>query len=337
MAKKIVLAVFFVIIGGSVLLIKLTKRAPDSIQKKTVFLMDTYCTIQVPGEKEVLARIDKAFDRMKEIDTVFNVLNPQSPLYAFNTNNKAVTDQEIISLIKIALQISTASSGAFDITVYPLMKLWGFYTDEPKLPAQETIHNYLQYTGYRYLSINNGQLTKVQKNTAIDLGGIAKGYAIDQALLVLKQQGISSALIDAGGDIYALGKNYGKPWKVGIKNPHDEGIIGIMHVSDSAIVTSGDYERYFEQGGVRYHHILDPRTGYPARQLMSVTVIAPDAVTADAWATAFFVMGKTEALYIAEKTPGLDVILVTNDEEIIFSSGIKKRFTILEPAERKKQ
>lgn len=300
-----------------------------SLHKRTLFLMGTYCTMQVFGTRDVLKSIDMAFNRMKEIDVKYNVLQQESPLYEFNRTNSAITDKEIIGLIKTALRISKESKGAFDITIYPLMKLWGFYEDSPMLPEKEKINQYRMYTGYENLIINNNKLTKLKDRIGIDLGGIAKGYAIGEAVRVLKEQGITSALIDAGGDIYALGKLQGKNWKIGIRNPREEGIIGVLDVSDCAVVTSGDYERFFEEDGIRYHHLLDPRTGYPAQKLISVTVISPDPVHADAWSTALFVLGDTVGLKLVEKTPDMEVIMITHDKKIIYSSGLSDCFEII--------
>ena len=130
-------------------------------------------------------------------------------------------------------------------------------------------------------------------------------------------------MIDAGGDIYALGTNYGKPWVIGIRNPRGEGVAGTLELSDMAVITSGDYERFFETDGVKYHHILDPITGYPAEGIASVTVISPDPALADAWSTALFIMGKEKGLEILEDLQSLEVLMITDDGEQIYSSGMK--------------
>ncbi len=310
--------------------------AKEKIQKQTRFLMDTYCTIQAVGPKKVVNRaIQLALDRMEEIDKKFNVLNPNSPLYEFNNKNMPVTDQEILDLLKIAQQVSEESIGAFDITIYPLITLWGFYGDSPALPEKQKISEYLKKIGYKKLSVENGKLTKLKKDIKIDLGGIAKGYAVSEAVKVLEEEGIKSALVDAGGDIYALGKLKGKDWKVGIRSPRGEGVIGVVEVSDLAVVTSGDYERFFEKDGVKYHHILNPKTGYPARGLASVTVISSDPVFADAWSTALFVIGKEEGLNLVEKTPSAETLMVTTDGEILYSSGLKENLEIISKGGKK--
>lgn len=155
----------FIIIVGIVLVLFILKRGPrDLIQKRTRFLMDTYCTIQVPGNKQVLNAIDKAFDRMEEIDQKFNALNPNSVLYRFNNSNIDISDKEIVSLIKTSQKVSEDSDGAFDITVFPLMKLWGFHSDtDASLPEKEAISKYLEKVGYKNLNITNGTLTKLDR------------------------------------------------------------------------------------------------------------------------------------------------------------------------------
>lgn len=295
----------------------------EKIQKKTRFVMDTYCTIQVQGNHQAGKAIEKAFERIEEIDKKFNVLNMTSILYHFNQRNTPITDKEIIGLIETAINISKESNGAFDITVYPLMECWGFYNESHILPEKEKIKKCLKTVGYQNLQIKNMQLTKANNSVKIDLGGIAKGYAIREAVNVLKSEGIKSALIDAGGDIYALGTLKKRKWGIGIRNPRGDGIIGAIKVNDTAVVTSGDYERYFERDGIRYHHILNPKTGYPSRELASVTVLAPDPVLADAWSTALFVMGKEKGLELAEKLQEIETFMVTADGQEICSSGLK--------------
>lgn len=293
------------------------------IQSQTRFLMDTYCTIQVPGNKEVLKAIEKAFIRIEEIDIKFNPLNPESPIYDFNNNNIPIYDEEIIALIETALDLCETSGGSLDITVFPLIDLWGFFGETPDLPQQKKINEMLKLVGSNNIAIEDSKLVKYNDKIKIDLGAIAKGYALGEAIKVLKKAGIKSALVDAGGDIYALGKISGRPWKIGIQNPRGDGVIGTLELSDMAVVTSGDYERYFEKDGIRYHHILDPRTGHSAKGMASVTVISKDPVFADAWSTALFVMGQEKGLEIMEKDKSFEALMITDKGEKIYSSKIQ--------------
>ena len=312
-----------IIITLILLTINCVLNDPEPIQSQTRFLMDTYCTIQVPGNIEVLGAIEQAFNRIEEIDEKFNALNPESPVYDFNNGNTAITDEEIVALVNTALQISEKSGGKYDVTIFPLIDLWGFFSESPELPRREKLNEVLKVVGYRNLTIKNGILDKKEEETKIDLGSIAKGYAIGEAGKVLTSAGIKSGLIDAGGDIYALGTNYGKPWVIGIRNPRGEGVVGTLELSDMAVITSGDYERFFEKDGVKYHHILDPTTGYPAEGIASVTVISHEPAFADAWSTALFIMGKEKGLEILKDLQSLEVLMITDEGEQIYSSGMK--------------
>jgi thiamine biosynthesis lipoprotein len=262
---------------------------------------------------------------MQEIDVKFNMLNRESPIFAFNHEGVSISDPEIVAVVRVALQVAHESDGAFDITVAPLMELWGFYGDSPDLPEEEEIKDCLTNVNYEYLSIKDGRLEKSHKNVRIDLGGIAKGYGVGQAVSVLKAEGVTSALIDAGGDVYALGKKGRKLWNVGIKDPREEGLLGYVEIEDLAVLGSGGYERFFVKNGKRYHHIVDPKMGYPAEALSGITLIHPDPLVADAWNTALFVLGPEKGLEVVEKTSGMETIMVTTSGEVLYSSGFRDR------------
>ena len=321
---KISIIILVIIVSVAACFFVLKSYNSPALQKQTRFLMDTYCTIQVFGPKsETDKAMTAALDRMEEIDKKFNFLNPGSPLYDFNFKNAQINDPEIIELIEIAQKISEQSEGTFDITIQPLLELWGFYGESPDLPKEKEIDSCLNKTGYKNLILADGQLKSRKPSIHIDLGGIAKGYAINEALKVLKSEGIDSVIIDAGGDIYAAGKIKGGNWNIGIRNPRGEGDIGVVQVSNLAVVTSGDYERFFIKDGTKYCHILDPRTGYPATELISVTVISSDPILADAWATALFVLG-ADGMKLVEETSNLEAMMISADQKIICSSGLMK-------------
>lgn len=304
------------------------------LEKQTRFMMDTFVTIYAVGPETVTSRaIDLALDRMQEVDTKFNMLNPQSLLYAFNHKGVPISDPEILDVVRTALQVGDESDGAFDITVAPLIELWGFYGDSPHVPKKQEIEDCLTDIGYKYLTIRDGKLEKSNERVRIDLGGIAKGYAIREGAKVLKEGGVTSALIDAGGDVYALGRKGRKPWNVGIKNPRGEDLLGYVEVEDLAVLGSGDYERCFFNEGKRYHHIFNPKTGYPAEGLTGITLIYPDPMVADAWNTALFVLGPEKGLEVLEKMPGMETIMVTTSGEILYSSGFKDQLKALPKSE----
>ncbi len=295
-------------------------KAP--LAERTRFLMGTYVTVFAAGPAdEALAAADAALDRMEEVDDKFHALNPNSPLYLFNNQGVPVTDGEILDVVRAAQELSRKTDGAFDVTVAPLVELWGFFGESPRLPDREEVEDHLALVGHERVGIEDGELRMLEEGTRVDLGAIAKGHAVGEGLEILKERGITSALIDAGGDIYALGRRGDVPWKVGIRSPRGEDLLGYIEVEDLAVMGSGDYERFFIKDDVRYHHILDPATGYPATELTGITVTCPDPMMADAWATALFVLGPDRALEIVEIEPGLEAIMVTVEGEIVTSSG----------------
>lgn len=293
-------------------------------EKETRFMMDTYVTIYCLGPKEITSKaIGLALDRMQEIDVKFNPLNPKSPVYSFNRTGKPVSDPEILGLVQIALKVSRESSGAFDITIAPILELWGFYSKEYRIPGEAEIKDYLANVGYRHLVIEDGKLKKDKAGVMIDLGGIAKGYAISEAVRILKANGVTSALVDAGGDIYALGKKGIRPWKVGIRDPRAEDIIGYVEVEGLAVMGSGDYERFFIKDAKRYHHIFDSKTGYPTEGVTGITIIYTDPILGQAWGKIPFVLGPEKGLKMLQGIAGMEAIVVTDSGEKLFSSGLR--------------
>ncbi len=298
-------------------------------------MMDTYVSIYAVGPRQITSKaVSSALGRMQEIDAKFNSLNPKSPVYAFNQKNEPISDPEILQLIRIALQVSRESGGAFDITVAPLMELWGFYEKSPRLPQDQVIKDCLKNIGYQHLLLNGKELKKDSQGVKIDLGGIAKGYAISEAVKVLKTQGVSSALIDAGGDVYAIGRKSRRLWKVGIRNPRQDNLLGYVEVEDLAVIGSGDYERFFIQDGRRYHHIFNPKTGYPTQGTSGVTLIYTDPVLGQVWTKIPFIMGPKKGLEMLEKIPGTEAIIVTESGEILYSSGLKHALKVIAETEQ---
>ena len=299
-------------------------------------MMGTYVTIHAIGPKETASKaIDLALDRLQEIDIKFNYLNPKSQIYAFNNQGTPISDPELIGLIDLALKASRESEGAFDITVAPLAELWSVYGKSPRVPEEGAISECLKNVGYHHLSLTNGKLEKDSEGVKIDLGGIAKGYAINEAVKTLKANGASSALVDVGGDIYALGRNGKRLWKVGIKDPRGTGLIGYIEVEDLAVMSSGDYERFFIEDGRRYHHILNPKTGYPTEGVAAVTLIYSDPISAQAWAKVPFILGARRGMDILERIPGMEVIIITAAGERLYSSAMKHMLMRRSDKERK--
>ena len=201
------------------------------LTQQTRFLMDTYVTVYVAApknKKEALAAINRAFERTKEASAKFNAYDIQSPLYLFNQKNVPISDPEVLKVIRAAQDISEKTGGAFDITVMPLTRLWGFSaaSSGQSVPSPDKIKEALKNVGFRHLSFKDGALVKDQENIQIGLGAIAKGYVVGEAIKALKENGVTSAIVVAGGDVYAMGKNRSEFWRVGIKNPRgDEPLI----------------------------------------------------------------------------------------------------------------
>lgn len=322
--KIIVLALIIITLAGGLLLRIFSRR---HLEKQTRFVMDTYVTIYAVGPKQETSRaIKMALDRIQEIDVKFNHLNPQSPLNAFNLKGTPITDPELLKLIRTGLEVSRLTDGAFDMSVTPLMELWGFYSQKYRVPAPQEIKECLKKVGYKHLLLTSGSLTKDMSGVKIDLGGIAKGYAISEAVRVLKAQGIKAAIVDAGGDIYALGrKSKNKLWNIGIKNPRGEELLGYIETEDRAVIGSGDYERFFIKDGKRYHHIFNSKTGYSTEGITGVTIVYPDPILSQVWAKIPFIMGRDKGLaFIGEKMPDMQVIVVSSSGQISCSDYLKQ-------------
>lgn len=325
MKKKVIisLSIILVVVG----LVLWRQINPYHLEKQTRFTMDTYVTIYAVGSKKATARsVAMALDRIQEIDTKFNHLNAQSPLYAFNRQGTPITDPEIIGLIRTGLELSRLTDGAFDMTVTPLLELWGFYSGDYRIPAPVEIKKLLNVVGYKHLLLQDNRLVKDNPGVKIDLGGIAKGYAIAEAFKVLRAEGIKAALIDTGGDIYALGKKSRKQlWKVGIRNPRGEDLLGYVEVEDLAVIGSGDYERFFIKDGQRYCHIFNSKTGYPSKGVTGVTIIYSDPVESQVWAKIPFILGPEKGLKLIEQNrPDMKVMIVTEERKIIYSENLKQ-------------
>jgi thiamine biosynthesis lipoprotein len=246
-----------------------------------------------------------AFSQFKEVDERLSKYKEGSEISLLNKLKTYKVSKETMELLKESKEFWAASSGAFDITVAPLMQLWGFKDKRFRQPSGEEISATLQRIGSDKIILDfDNNVVKLQPDMELDLGAIAKGYAIDCAVAALKSAGIKSCLINAGGEIYCMGDKFGKPWRVGIQDPRGKGLIEYIELKDEAVSTSGDYEQYFVRGNKRFSHIMDPTTGYPADSgVIAVTVIAPDGTTADALSTAIFVMGKEKAAQLMQRYP----------------------------------
>ena len=228
-----------------------------------------------------------------------------------------------------AMQVSKETKGAFDITIYPVMELWGFTTRNYRVPESSEIADVLKHVSYTNVEVNGQQVT-LSDGASIDLGGIAKGYTSSRVIQIMKDCGIEHAIINLGGNVQVLGrKSDGSDWRVAIQNPDSESsYLGVLSTADKAVITSGGYERYFEQDGQVYHHIIDPQTGYPSESdLTSVTIVCSDGTTADALSTALFVMGLDGAKELY-RSGSLDFEMILYDgSKVYMSEGIADSFS----------
>ncbi|NLA11314.1 MAG: FAD:protein FMN transferase [Firmicutes bacterium] len=295
----------------------------------TELLMDTDIELQLFSRSSGKSRrvAQDLFAEMRRLELLLSSSDPDSEVSAINDaagKEPVAVSPETAAVIGEALTYSALSSGAFDPTIAPLLERWGFREGDCRIPDPVELQEARAAVDYRLVEAEAGEIFLPCSGMALDLGGIAKGYIVDRGLDLLAQSGIEHALINAGGDVGILGpKADGTPWRVGIKHPRSGGVIAVIPWGDrGAIVTSGDYERFFEEDGVRYHHILDPRTGRPASALLSVTVVAPTTMEADALSTALFVLGPQRGLALVESLPGVEAVLITPQLELLISSGL---------------
>lgn len=289
---------------------------PGPLQQ-TRLLMGTTVTIEADGldRSRLEQAIAAAFAEMVRIEGLMSPHRPDSDVSRLSAvvNETAVT-VETAAVIAVGLTIARRSGGAFDLTLGRLKTLWGIEGETPRVPGAAEITAALQGIGAEALVVEGTVVRKRDPQLAVDLGAIAKGYAVDRAIAVLQAHGISSGAVNAGGDLRVLGDRQGRPWRIGIQHPRRPGeVLTTLEAKDRAVVTSGDYERVFEHAGRRYHHLFDPHTGFPATRCQSVTILAPAAMLADALATTVFVLGPEQGLALLRDYPGVDALVVAAD------------------------
>ncbi len=296
--------------------------------KRTQLLMGTYVEITVLGknEKRINKAIIRAFQEMKKVENKLSKFIPGSEVSLINKNAGiawVTVDPELIDIIQKAGEISEITGGSFDITVGILGEIWDF-REGATVPDKKKIDMLLKLVDYRKVMVDekNSRVFLAEKGMEIDLGGIAKGFIVDNGVRILEQNKIKNFIINAGGDLTVRGNKGFEPWKVGIQSPRDRTKIYItLGLTNKSITTSGDYEKYFMQDGVRYHHILNPGTGYPAMSCSSSSIVASDATTADTLSTAVFVLGPARGIKLIEALPEVQGMIVDKKGKAVFSSG----------------
>jgi thiamine biosynthesis lipoprotein len=272
------------------------------------------------------AAMEAAFSAMAEVEARMSAHRDDSETARLSAAAGALeVSAETAEVLELGLRVAAASGGAFDLTLGRLKALWGFDGDGPRVPDDAEIAAALRGIGPTALRLEGRRVTKGDAALGVDLGAIAKGYAVDRAVAALRAAGIRRASVNAGGDLRLLGDHGGRPWRIGIQHPRDpQGVLVTLELADAAVVTSGDYERFFEVDGVRYHHILDPRDGRPAAACQSVTVVAASAAEADALATAAFVLGPEAGRHLVESWGGM-ALIVAADGTLSLSEALKER------------
>ena len=300
--------------------------------RRTEFTMDTVVTVDIYTQDEAAANeyTQQVFALFDKWDQLLDIYNPDSLIYQIN--NEGAKDLEvpegIITMIAESKRFHEKSDGSFDITITPLMDVWGFGQGEQEVPSQQELEEALARVDLTRVEINQEKnLLYVPQELQLDFGSVAKGFVVDLAIEKLDELGVDNALINAGGNIGVLGPRPDRPWNLGIRDPREEteDIFSdyILALESGGMATSGDYQRYFEEDGVRYSHLIDPETGYQARDMRSATIFADNALKADILSTTIFVMGWEEGQTLVEQLPEVEALLV-RDNEIWYSSGFSE-------------
>jgi len=313
------------------LLLTVSATTSAAWHKKEQAIMGTLIRVELWHEDEGTARraIASVMDEMHRIDQLMSPYKKTSGLTQINNEapHKAVrVEKELFDLIARSLHFSRLTNGAFDITFASVGRLYDY---RKKIhPSDKSINQNLKRIDYHHIILDKkvGTIRFAIPGVSIDLGGIAKGYAVDTSTALLKKAGIKYAIITAGGDSRIIGDRRGRPWMIGIRDPRkSRAVKGMIPLVRSALSTSGDYERYFVENGEHFHHILRPDTGKSARQLRSVTVIGPDATTTDALSTSVFVLGPEKGMALIESLEGIEAVLIDQQDRLIYSSGMQAR------------
>lgn len=294
-------------------------------------IMGTAVRVELWHEDETAGRaaIDAVMRDMYRIDRLMSTYKEDSELSRVNreaATRPVAMSRELFDLISRSLEVSEITEGAFDITYASVGHLYNFR--RKTRPSDEILEKALPAIDYRHVLLNkeNHSIKFKRQGVRIDLGGIAKGHAVDRAITLLQARGITQAIVSAGGDSRIIGDRRGRPWMIGVRDPRREKeMAAILPLSDTAVSTSGDYERYFELDGVRYHHIISPASGRPVTGIRSVTVVGQDSTTVDALSTSVFVMGVEKGLSLVESLPDVEAVIIDAAGRMHYSSGLLRR------------
>ena len=291
------------------------------------FAMDTVMSVRIPGGSEEL--LSEIVRRVESIEQQVSVTREESELYHLNHTGSTKASKDTFTIAEKALSYCEETDGALDISVYPIVREWGFTTGSYHVPEQEVLDRLLEKVDYRRVELGGSSIT-IPDGMAIDFGSVTKGYTGDVIAQMIRDAGIRSAIMDLGGNVHTVGKKTdGSFWRIAVRSPEGDGLVGVLQVADEAVITSGGYERFFEdEDGNIWWHIIDPATGYPARSgLISVTIVGPEGIRCDALSTSLFVMGEERAVSFWREHGDFDMILITSGGELLLTPGLEDRFT----------
>ena len=294
----------------------------------TLLAMDTVMELTAYGP-EGEGALDEAQALIQELEGLMSATDPDSQITALNQGQTVTLSPPVRELLAQALELCGATDGALDITIYPVVRAWGFPNEQYQVPDPTALAQLLERVDYAQVTLSGDALT-LPEGMELDLGAVAKGYAGDRVMELFHQAGVTCAYINLGGNVQTLGASPdGDPWRIGIQDPEGSSYLAVVEVTDQAVVTSGMYQRYFEQDGVRYGHILDPDTGSPADSaLSSVTIVSPSGTLADGLSTALFVLGREGAEALWRSRDDFDFVLVGQDGTVTISEGIEDGFSL---------
>lgn len=333
MKKKNIFKILFLTVLTVASVIIIWDQQTTPYQHNTGFIFGTTYSITYQNNKDLQAEIEA---EMNEVDAALSPFNKRSIITAVNNNHQVKLNQKFMQVFNLAENISHETDGAFDITVAPLVNEWGFGFRKGVNPTKHVIDSLRQIVGYQKVALINGKVVKKDPRINLDCSGIAKGYGSDCVANLLRRHGIENFMVEIGGEIVTAGVNPDRvPWKIGVTKPVDNPtqqngeLQTVLNVTDKAMATSGNYRNFYYKGGRKYAHTIDPKTGYPVQHnILSSTVIADNCATADAYATAFMVLGLNKAKAILQRHPELMAYFIYSDKNgkntVWFSPSMKK-------------
>lgn len=304
--------------------------AEESSQTREVYAMDTVMTLEAYGQNADAA-LDAAVAEIERLDALWSIASSDGEIAQLNAEKQITASVDTLALLTRAKEISAATDGLFSTTIAPLMEAWGFTSGDYRVPDEAELSALLAHVDDEEIAISDSTVT-IPADAEVDLGGIAKGFTSARVMEIFRENGVENGILSLGGNVQALGtKPDGSLWRVGLQDPADErALFATLELADKAVITSGAYERNFEQDGVVYHHIIDPRTGYPAESgLSSVTIVSDDGTLADGLSTALYIMGKEAAVeFWRSNRDDFDMVLLADDGAVTVSAGIADALTL---------